>query len=356
MISIKHSYLGGVVLALLAPFAHADNTLDANSVAPGISTEVLRAGLADNLTAYLGTLLANPKERAEFLRNYYAFQGLEQRAKQLTLAEQEQVRVEAVMRRNEILREAVIKHELEARQLDMEALAKERYEAKKESYQTQRRIKIAQIFMAKKPGQEAEVKTRMEAILKQLEEDNLRRHQEQEANKAATAVQAADSSQPEGKDAASKDAASKDNEKVDLFAELAKQHSEDANAALGGFDSRWLLQPMGVELKDPVVKAAFDLLVRGEMTGVIDGKHGYHILRLMDYVPNRQQTFDEVKGDLITAIKNELWSDKDKALTLELQAPKAMPLNDDLALKIIGEAYAARDGSLKPPAPAQPAE
>lgn len=313
--------------------------LEQGMVVPGITSQQLKSSLDKNFTAYLGDLLENKAAREEFVRQFYVFHALEQRAEEkLSPAEKEMVMVELELRRGEILRDAVIKHELDSRDLDIEALAQERYTTNKESYKTRRRIKIAQIFMATKPGQEAEVKQKMESILAQLEEDNQRHYEAAEAKKKA-----------EEQKSDVKAEAETDAEKaveVDLFAELAKEHSEGINASLGGFDSRWLLQPHN-EVSDPVIKAAFSLLRRGEMTGVIDGKNGYHILRLMDYIPNRQQEFKEVKAKIVTAIKEELWVEKSKMLTEELQVPKDLPINDDLTLSIIKEVYSARDDSLK---------
>ncbi|HPQ94077.1 MAG TPA: peptidyl-prolyl cis-trans isomerase [Thiolinea sp.] len=364
---IKPVCFWGAILLSAPVLSFADAmTLDNDTIASGIAAQDLRIGLDSNFTPYLGKLLANPAERKDFIRQFYAFHALEQRAGQLTLAELEQVKAELALRRSEILRDAVIKHELEARDLDIEALARERYTVNKEKYQTRRRIKIAQIFMAKKDGQEAEVRQKMEGLLKQLEDDNLRHYQETEARQAAEAEQVTEKQKPGQADSGKVDATAtpsderagpspdvatdttEDNKKTetDLFAELATQYSEGANAPLGGFDSRWLLQPTK-EMNDPVIKAAFELLRRGEITGVIDGKNGYHILRLMDYVPNRQQTFDEVKGAIMSSIKESLWREKSKELAQELQAPKDMAINDELAKKIITEVYDRRDPSLK---------
>ena len=357
MRSGKYIYLFSALLMLWMPLsATADmDKLEGNLVLPGISDKDLRAGLANNFTPYLGMLLTNPKAREEYLRQYFAYHALEQRAEQLAPADMEWVVVEVAVRRQQILRDAVIKYELEALGHNIEALAKERYEVKTETYQTQRRIKLAQIFMAKKEGQEKTVKKTMEGILKRLEDDNLRRHQqEQDAEKAVDKSETIEKSDDDkAKVAVEAEADEKDvvvpKEEVDLFSELAKQYSEGINAPLGGFDSRWLLLPPESEVSDPVIKAAYALLRRGEISGVVDGEHGYHILRLIDYVPNRQQDFEEVKESIMTAIRNELWADKDKELLFELQAPKDMPINDELALKVLKEVYADRDESLKKP-------
>ena len=358
---IKRFCCWGWALFLVPVLAQADDAqADSDSIAPGIAAPAFRAVLERNFTPYLGKLLADPAARRDFVQQYYAFQGLEQRAEQqLSAAEKERIMVELELRRSEILRDAVIKHALDARNPDIEALARERYQVGKDSYKTRRRIKIAQIFIARKPGQDEAIRQQMAGILKQLEEDNLRYYQAAEARRKSAENEKATGTGAESARAEAETGGDEKETEKDLFAELAKQYSEDVNAQLGGFDSRWLLQPTR-EIKDPVANAAFELLQRGEITGVIEGPHGYHILRLMDYVPNRQQTFDEVRNDIMATIKEQLWAEQGRELTEALQAPRNLAINDELAQQVIAEVYKARDPALKqleqPSAPAAEAD
>lgn len=319
-----------LALAVFPALSYADTHKEKKIVAD-ITVEEFSAVLEANTTAYLSKILRNPDMREDYIRQYYAFHNLEQRAEELSPLEKELVNAELALRRSEILRDAVIKHELDKQSTDIEALAKERYLVKKDQYKTRRRIKIAQIFIAKKPGQDEAIRQKMESLLAQLEEDNLRRAE-----------------QVENQDSSDDPDASSEEDNVDLFAELAKEHSESAYAELGGLDPRWIVQPPAQkEINDPVIEAAFNLLRVGEISDVIEGTKGYHILRLMNYVPNRQQSFEEVKEDIISNIKKELWSAKEKTLNRSLAAPDDLEFNDDLATEIIEQTYKLRDESLK---------
>ncbi|MCB1639883.1 MAG: hypothetical protein KDI15_13665, partial [Thiothrix sp.] len=74
----------------------------------------------------------------------------------------------------------------------------------------------------------------------------------------------------------------------------------------------------------------------------------------------RQQTFDEVKNDIMATIREQLWAEQDRELTEALQAPRDLAINDELAQQVIAEVYEARDPALKqlkqPSAPAAEAD
>lgn len=328
----------GLMLFLSIPSLHADNQPSADQVTPNLSADELRDSLQYNFTDYLASLISDPKARETYIREFLAYKNLSSRFQAINKREKEAAIVEIEARKRQIFQDAVIKAELEAENKDIEALAKDRYLANKDTYKTPRRIKLSQIFLAKKSSKDnSEVKKLAEDILKQLETDNLARNSRLEQQAAE---------KKDGEKTASEETDKPKTEEKDLFAELAKQYSEDANAALGGFDPRWIVQPKE-EPTEPVAKAALSLLQRGEMTGVVEGRYGYHILRLVDYVPNRQQEFDEVKDQIIGQIKQELWGEKDKQVMAEIAAPKELVINDELAAKIIKETYDARDESLK---------
>ncbi|MCB1639822.1 MAG: hypothetical protein KDI15_13355, partial [Thiothrix sp.] len=74
----------------------------------------------------------------------------------------------------------------------------------------------------------------------------------------------------------------------------------------------------------------------------------------------RQQTFDEVRNDIMATIKEQLWAEQGRELTEALQAPRNLAINDELAQQVIAEVYKARDPALKqleqPSAPAAEAD
>ncbi|MCB1639881.1 MAG: hypothetical protein KDI15_13655, partial [Thiothrix sp.] len=79
---IKRACCWGGALFLVPVLAQVDTQADSDSIAPGIAAPAFRSVLERNFTPYLGKLLADPAARRDFVQQYYAFQGLEQRAEQ----------------------------------------------------------------------------------------------------------------------------------------------------------------------------------------------------------------------------------------------------------------------------------
>lgn len=346
----KLCFAKGLCVFLLG-FSIATEVIASDDVIEGVSTESIRDDLSKQFTQSIGGMLANKKQRDAYLKQLYVLQGIKQRAETLTPLEKENIRAELALREYEILRDALIKHELEAENLNIESLAKERYEVKKEEYKTRRQIKLSQIFLSKEPGKRKDAKKEAFDILEQLKEDNLRIHEEKKADEFAdNDVAKSDVAKDKSAEDKLRENLSKfkiDDEN-DLYSQLAKKHSDDPLASQGGFNPKWILEPTSPDAyKNPVIKAAFDLLVKGEISDVIESDAGFHILRLMDYKPNKQLEFDEVKADIISEIRNNLWLVRQKGLIESLQPPKSVEINDELALKILEEVYTERDASLK---------
>lgn len=333
--------LNSLVLLCLLSWSSVLSAAD-NEIMTGVGAELLENDLDNRFTHYIKSLMNERETREEYLNQLYGLGKLrDQIGNKLNPIEKEAIRAELASREFEVLRDAMIKHELEALELDIEALAKERYEVKKDTYKTKRQIKLAQIFVAKETDKQKEAAEKAQNILKQLEEDNLLNNKKD------------DSKEPEGVENAALDLKV---EEKDFFAELAREHSDGKFAAQGGFNAKWIVEPVDPKAYDnPVVKGAFDLLARGQISDVIESDLGFHILRLMAYKPNRQMAFDEVKGEIIGQIKNQLWMNKSNELMLSLQPPKKIEIDDELVLKILKEVYDARDESLKKaPAAAPP--
>lgn len=90
------------------------------------------------------------------------------------------------------------------------------------------------------------------------------------------------------------------------FAEIAKEHSQDAGTARSGGELGWITQgtwPTGLD------QAVF-ALEKGQTSGVIDGPGGYHIFRANDVVPEQVQTFDEVRDLVEQEIKRQLGAER----------------------------------------------
>lgn len=78
------------------------------------------------------------------------------------------------------------------------------------------------------------------------------------------------------------------------FADLARQHSQDAVSAAKGGDLGLFTRDMMVK---PFADAVFGLKV-GELSGVVQTEFGYHIIRLDGITPGKVLGFDAVKGEI----------------------------------------------------------
>jgi peptidyl-prolyl cis-trans isomerase D len=84
------------------------------------------------------------------------------------------------------------------------------------------------------------------------------------------------------------------------FAEMARQHSDDSSATLGG-DLGWFGRGrMTREFED----AAFALEV-GETSDIIQTPFGFHIIRVDGHRPEQVRTFEEVRGQLDQRLSRE---------------------------------------------------
>lgn len=85
------------------------------------------------------------------------------------------------------------------------------------------------------------------------------------------------------------------------FAELAKQHSQDAGSAAKGGD-------LGLFGRADVVKPFADAVFgmkEGEIGGPIETEFGHHIVRLSAVQPGKTRSFDEVKSELVAELAKQ---------------------------------------------------
>jgi len=85
------------------------------------------------------------------------------------------------------------------------------------------------------------------------------------------------------------------------FAALAKQHSQDTGSASKGGDLGLFGRGMMVK---PFETAAFALKA-GEMSGIVETPFGLHIIRVTEIQPERARPLDEVRKELIAALRLE---------------------------------------------------
>jgi peptidyl-prolyl cis-trans isomerase D len=87
----------------------------------------------------------------------------------------------------------------------------------------------------------------------------------------------------------------------DSFAEVAKKNSQDPGSAANGGDLDW--QTRGAFVK-PVEDAMF-ALKKGEISDIVESEFGYHIVKLLDAREAKQKSFDEVRAELETQIRQQ---------------------------------------------------
>lgn len=98
------------------------------------------------------------------------------------------------------------------------------------------------------------------------------------------------------------------------FAESAKEHSQDGYAQKGG-DLGFIQKGyMPREFED----AAFSL-EKGQVSGIVETKHGYHIIKLIDRKPRGAAHYDEVKDFLKKYMQRQLEKEKLTAHISELR-------------------------------------
>jgi peptidyl-prolyl cis-trans isomerase D len=100
------------------------------------------------------------------------------------------------------------------------------------------------------------------------------------------------------------------------FAELAKEKSQDTSSAKNGGVLDWFER--GV--MDPAFeKVAFSLKKVGDISGIVKSSFGYHILKLDGIRPAQVKPFEQVKTDVMAAIRDNKAVDKFYKLQSKLE-------------------------------------
>jgi peptidyl-prolyl cis-trans isomerase D len=93
----------------------------------------------------------------------------------------------------------------------------------------------------------------------------------------------------------------------DRFVALAKQYSQDIGSANNGGD-------LGYFQRDAMVKSfadtVFDVLKKGEVSGIVESDYGFHIIQLIDIRPEAVRPFAEVRAEIENELKQQAASRK----------------------------------------------
>ena len=109
------------------------------------------------------------------------------------------------------------------------------------------------------------------------------------------------------------------------FAELAKQHSEDAGSAPqgGALRGRNPDLPPGDyfargDMVQPFEKAAFDELAPGEVSDLVESRFGYHIIKLEEKRPEEVQSFAQARSEIHDKLVQIVGAEQAKAVAENL--------------------------------------
>ena len=265
------------------------------SIAPGVSGQQVEEDLPSRNTRYLVQLTGDPRERLDYAKKLYSDQRLEEAVSSAGLGRSQPLLAALDAARNRLLLDALVRQKLEEMEPDLDALAKERYQADPERYKVRKKIKLAILFVGKRRGQgEGSAKVQIEKIEAELK---------------------------------------KDPDNPNLFEDLAKKYSEDRWAAQGGANDKWLIAPLDMERSPAMVRAAFALETPGQMTDIVETEQGFAIGKLLAVTPELQLTFEGAKEGILQSLRGELAKSTRAQIQESLQAPADFALTDDAALK-----------------------
>ncbi len=88
----------------------------------------------------------------------------------------------------------------------------------------------------------------------------------------------------------------------DSFAELARKHSDDPGSAERGGD----IDFVGRDATTKPFEDALFALKPGEISGVVESEFGYHIIKLTGVRGGQKRSFDDVRAELESQVRNEL--------------------------------------------------
>jgi peptidyl-prolyl cis-trans isomerase C len=118
------------------------------------------------------------------------------------------------------------------------------------------------------------------------------------------------------------------------FAEVAAQRSVYRGGRKGG-DLGWMDRGR-MEALEPALRDAAYKLGPGEMSGVVESKKTYHILKMEGYRPIRYKPFEEVR----TKIEAQLLSEKQA----EAMRTAGEKLGEEFGVKVLGDCGKTRTG------------
>ncbi|MBS0571403.1 MAG: peptidylprolyl isomerase [Proteobacteria bacterium] len=227
-------------------------------------------------------------ERIEsMLKDILRTKQLAQQARDLKLDQSPSVKAQIAYSEDEVLAKLRFKAFVDSIKVpDLSQLAKEEYLSHKDQYLVPANVTVQQILIS------TDGRT----------DDN--------ARKLAETVRIAAAADPDHFDA--------------LVEQYSDDPSKDAKKGL-------IKDATSSKLMSPIANAAGELSVAMPISPVIKTKYGYHVLKLVASVPPRQQTFDEVKSQLVEGLDKQYIADQKKDFLNHLAGQEMTPYPDAIA-------------------------
>lgn len=210
-----------------------------------------------------GSVLSRPQTVSQIATNLYVRRALANKAEAQGLASDPQVAAALQVARDKVLSDALLaKIDKDTNPSDAiaEGQARNMYKAKPERFQAPEQVQVRHILIT---GNDGGARAQAEKILEDLKA---------------------------GAD----------------FAQLAKERSADVGSAAKGGDLGLFARGRMVPEFDD---AAFALKQPGDLSGIVESKFGFHILKLEGRRPAGMRPYEEVREELIKEVRGKLQQD-----------------------------------------------
>ena len=246
-----------------APTAWAAGPVLAQGPQAHITAEDIEADALRMPEEMRGSVLSRPKTVSQIASNLYARRALANKAQAEGLASDPQVAAALQVARDKVLSDALLaKIDKDSAPSDAvaEGQARNIYKAKPDRFQAPEQVQVRHILIA---GTDGGARAQAEKVLEELKAG---------AN----------------------------------FAQLAKERSADTGSGAKGGDLGLFARGRMVPEFD---EAAFALKQPGDLSGIVETKFGFHILKLDARRPAGLRPYEEVRDDLIKEVRGKLQQD-----------------------------------------------
>lgn len=275
-----------VGLVVISPAVQAGGAELSDGVS-SVALEDIRRDLDSAPTDLRGQM--SREQMTRYVSNLLLDRRLADAAEKAGLGQDEKVKAQLEKARRDILIGAFVDAAMakaEAAMPDFEGLAKERYEANKATYAQPEAIRAAHILLKVNPADPERSDEKVRASAEQL---------------LAELKGGAD------------------------FEAVAKARSEDVGSARqGGLLPGWMNKGRLV----PQFEAAAYALKPGELSGLVKSRFGYHVIKLIEHRGPSFKPFDEVKEQIISAIRGEILGQKRQEFISQFAGKKPVAIDD----------------------------